>query len=152
MGTLGGFALGTRQPALPPPRFARPRQTLASYGGLVRSRSQAPGPPSLPRWSAAGEGAREARGVGGVGCPSRSPIVGEAGGLPTRPSRWAMKRGPLGKKKGAVGPPSYELCEVRSVLDELRILLDVGRDQADQLRGHSNDLLWLVAVLTQIPV
>jgi len=38
----------------------------------------------LARWYAAGEGAREARGVGGVGCPSRSPIGGKAGGLPTR--------------------------------------------------------------------
>jgi len=43
-----------------PARFARPRHTL-------------------PRWCAAGEGAREARGVGRVGCPSR-----RAGGLPTR--------------------------------------------------------------------
>jgi hypothetical protein len=33
----------------------------------------------LARWCAAGEGAREARGAGRVGCPSR-----RAGGLPTR--------------------------------------------------------------------
>ena len=39
---------------------------------------------ALPRWCAAGEGARKARGVGGVGCPSRSPLGGTAGGFPRR--------------------------------------------------------------------
>jgi hypothetical protein len=61
---------GSLRPSAPhlphlPARFARPRQTL-------------------PRWSAAGdEGAREARGVGGVAGGPEVP-AGGAGGLPTR--------------------------------------------------------------------
>jgi 16S rRNA processing protein RimM len=53
------------RPAPTPLADARPRQTL-------------------PRWCAAGEGAREARGVGRVAGRPEVPAGGTAGGLPTR--------------------------------------------------------------------
>jgi len=42
------------------------------------------GSQTLPRWSAAGKGAREARGVGRVAGRPEVPAGGKAGGLPTR--------------------------------------------------------------------
>ena len=67
MGTLGGFA----SPFGPPPATPAP---LAALGLANPSRALA---------LAGNEGAREARGVGRVGCPSRSPRRGSRR-LPTR--------------------------------------------------------------------
>jgi hypothetical protein len=81
---------------LPPPH---PLATLAP------SRSASP---PLPRWCAAGEGAREARGAGRVGCPSR-----RAGGLPTRPGSRVQAAGEDDLLRGIRGALSKNRCSPR---------------------------------------
>jgi hypothetical protein len=83
MGTLKGFA----PPFGPPPASSSPLASPFGDFGICTfpttparcARALALGLAKPWRWYAAGEGAREARRAGRVGCPSR-----RAGGLPTR--------------------------------------------------------------------
>ena len=82
MGTLKGFASPFGPHLPPPPRSLPPSWTSGPCTFPTTparcARALALG---LARWCTASGGASEAS---GVGCPSRSPIGGEAGGLPTR--------------------------------------------------------------------
>ena len=132
MGTLGGFA----SPFGPPPAASSP---LASLGLAKPSRTLAP---------AGDEGAREARGVGRVGCPSRSPHKGSPPS-PTRswepcnPPRVPMPAfadaimGTLGGFASPFGPPPAASSPLASLglAKPSRAVAPAGNEGAREARG-----------------
>ena len=138
MGTLKGFALPFGPTRPPPPRSLPPAGTSGPapsppppLAALAPSRSASP---PLPRWCAAGEGAREARGAGRVAGRPEVPAGGRAGGLPTR-----VHLGTLGGFAPPFGPPPASSSPLASLglAKPSRALAPAGKARL-RLRDHGN--------------